>query len=326
MARMELCLIGSGFTEVRSLARAVQNSLPWSPMDFVRGVSVEGDRAVQAASLLRDIDPADDLRFVYPIGVHGELAVCAERLPWDSEFFGYGVARLHGLFPLGSDGYCADADYAPAVDMLITAAKSRGIRYLFAVVDSRDLPTNRALTARGFSLLETRLYYHRPVRNYAYPRRFRCRLATSADLPCLLEVARSVENPFDRFNADPFIAKADVVRLMETWIRASLLKGFADAAMIPDMRSPGAVITMKYHRDKAADWNMSIAQLVLAMAAPRAGNGFLNVLSEIVYHLKELGVDHVACSTQITNRSAIRAGEHLGFKVGKSEYVFRLLL
>ena len=320
---MELCLLGSGSDHVRSLVR---DSVPWSPMDFVRGVSVEGDRSVHAAALLRDIEPGDDLRFIYPMSTHGELAVCAERLPWDSGFFGYGVARLHGLFPLGKSGYCADADYTPAIDVLIMLARSRGIRYLFAVVDSRDLPTNRALTARGFSLLETRLYYHRSVRNYDYPRRFRCRQATPTDLPCLLELARAVENPYDRFNADPFIAKSDVVRLMETWIRASLLNGFADAAIIPDTRNPGAVITMKYHQDKAQAWDMSITQLVLAMAAPRAGNGFLNVLSEVVYHLKELGVDHVACSTQITNRSAIRAGEHLGFKCGKSEYVFRLLL
>jgi hypothetical protein len=113
---------------------------------------------------------------------------------------------------------------------------------------------------------------------------------------------------------------------METWVRASLLNGFADGTIIPDTRNPGAVITMKYHKDKAAAWNMSIAQMVLAMAVPRAGNGFLGVLSEVVYHLQELGIDHVACSTQITNRSAIRAGEHLGFKQGKGEYVFRLLL
>jgi hypothetical protein len=321
-AAMELCLLTPG-ADVRSL---IGNSLPWTPMDFVRGVSAEGDRAMHAASLLRDIDPADDLRFLYPTTIHGDLAVCAERLRWDSAFFGYGVARLHGIFPLGRSGYCADADYTPAVDMLITLARSRGIRYLFAVVDSRDLPTNRALTGRGFSLLETRLYYHRSVRTYDYPRRFRCRLASPADVPCLMDVARSVDNPYDRFNADPFIAKADVVRLMETWVRASVLNGFADAAIIPDTRNPGAVITLKYHHDKASAWNMSVAQMVLAIAAPRAGNGFLGVLSEVVYHLKELGIDHVACSTQITNRSAIRAGEHLGFKCGKSEYVFRLLL
>ena len=72
---------------------------------------------------------------------------------------------------------------------------------------------------------------------------------------------------------------------------------------------------------------MSIGQLVLAMASsPRAGNGFVGVISESNYHLKEVGMDHVVFSTQITNRAAIRVGEHLGYKYGKGEYVFRLLL
>jgi len=318
---MELSLLAPRSNELRT---SIGESLPWSPLDFVRGISVDGDRAVHAASLLRDVAPTDDMRFSFPLAADGEVAVCAERLPWDSKFFGYGVARLHGVFPL--NGYRPDADYTPAIDALTALARSRGVRYLFAVADSRDLPTNRALTSRGFSLLETRLYYHRTVRNYAHPRRFRCRLATAADLPCLTALARSVDNPFDRFNADPFIAKSDIVRLMETWIRASLVEGFADATVIPDASNPGALITVKYHKDKAATWDMSIAQMVLAMASPRPGNGFVGVLSEVVYHLKELGFDHVACSTQITNRSAIRAGEHLGFKCGKSEYVFRLLL
>jgi hypothetical protein len=320
---MELSQLETLSDDLRSVIGA---SVPWSPLDFVRGISVDGDRAVHAASLMREIAADDNLRFSYPIAPDANVAVCAERLPWDSAFFGYGVARLQGVFPLEKDGYRPGADYTPAIDALTALARSRGVRYLFAVVDSRDLPTNRALTARGFSLLETRLYFHRSVRTYNHPRRFRCRLATAADVPCLLELARAVDNPFDRFNADPFIAKDDVVRLMETWIRASLVNGFADATMIPDTSNPGALVTMKYHLDKSATWDMSIAQMVLAMASPRSGNGFLGVLSEVVYHLKELGIDHVACSTQITNRSAIRAGEHLGFKCGKSEYVFRLLL
>jgi dTDP-4-amino-4,6-dideoxy-D-galactose acyltransferase len=318
---MELSLLAPRSHELRSV---IGESLPWSPFDFVRGIAVEGDRAMHAETLLRDIAPADDLRFSFRLAANADVAVCAERLPWDSKFFGYGVARLHGVFPLS--GYHPDADYTPAVDALTSLARSNGVRYLFAVVDSRDLPTSRALTARGFSLLETRLYYHRTVRNYAHPRRFRCRLATAADLPCLTEVARSVDNPYDRFNADPFIAKDAAVRLMETWIGASLVEGFADATVIPDTGNPAAFVTVKYHRDKAAAWDMSLAQMVLAMASPRSGPGFVGVLSEAVYHLKDLGFDHVVSSTQITNRSVIRAAEHLGFKCGKSEYVFRLLL
>src|SRR5262245_22251185 len=148
---MKLSLLRSRSDDVRS---SIRESLPWTPFDFVKGISLDGDRAVHTTALLREIDPADDLRFSYPLPDDADVGVFAERLPWDSEFFGYGVARLQGIIPLRSGGYRADADYTPAVDALTALARSRDIRYLFAVVDSRDLPTSRALTTRGFSLIE----------------------------------------------------------------------------------------------------------------------------------------------------------------------------
>ena len=133
------------------------DSLPWSPLDFIKGISPAGDRALHVESLTRDVNPRDDLRFAFPIAGGREVAVCAERLPWDSGFFGYDVARLHGIYPLASSGYQHDADYTPAVSELTRSARRRGIRYLFAVIDARDLPTQRALAATGFSVLETRV-------------------------------------------------------------------------------------------------------------------------------------------------------------------------
>ena len=316
----------SSLTSRPDVPSVLLDSMPWSPFDFIKGISIEGDRSIHVASLLRRLDPGDDLRIACPIAGDTEVAVCAEHLPWDSKFFGYGIARLNGIFPLRRDGYRHDADYTPAVDALTALAKSRGIRYLFAVIDSRDLPTTRALTARGFSLIETRLFFHLSLRTYHYPRRFRCRLATAADVEALTALARTVENPYDRFNADPFIDKADVARLMETWIRVSLLNGYADATFITDSADPGALCTVKYHQDKSATWKTSIGQLMLALAAPRVGNGFLGVISELNYYMKDLGIDHVVYSTQIANRGIGRVGQHLGFKYGKGEYVLRLLL
>ena len=313
--------------EAREDARLrLLESLPWSPLDFIKGVSPEGDRAIHVGSLLRDIAPANDLRFTCSFGANTDVAVCAERLPWDSDFFGYGVARLHGVFPLRKGGYSHDADYTPAIDALRGLARERGIRYLFAVIDARDQPTTRALTAAGFALIETRLYYHQPLQSYHYPRRFRCRLATANDVAALTALARSAENPYDRFNADPFISRADTLRMIDAWVRASIVDGFADATMIPDSSSPAAVCTVKYHDDKAAAWGTSVAQLVLAMSAPGKGTAFVGLISEINYHLKERGTGHLFYTTQIANRSIVRVGDHLGFKLGRGEYVFRLLL
>jgi dTDP-4-amino-4,6-dideoxy-D-galactose acyltransferase len=226
---------------VGKLLPLIRDSLPWSPLDFIRGIATAGDRAVYFASILRELDPANDLRLACPIAPDSEVAVVAERLPWDSSFFGYDVARLHGVFPLQPGGYRADADYLPALNALIQLARSRGIRYLFAVLDARDLPTLRALSASGFMLIETRIYFHRSLRSYQYRRRYRCRPATATDLDGLMGLAQSVENPFDRFNSDPFIGREEARRLIATWIRASVVGGFADATLIPDQPNPGAL-------------------------------------------------------------------------------------
>src|SRR5688572_10751296 len=217
------------------------DALPWSPLDFIKHISPAGDRAVHVESLVRDLDPGDDLRLTHRIDGDRDVAVCAERLPWDSKFFGYGVARLHGIYQLGSafgtapagrPEYSHHADYGPAVRALIAAAKARGIRYLFAVIDARDLPTQRALSAFGFMLLETRVYFSCSLRDYGFPRRFRCRSATADDLDSLSALAGTMENPYDRFNADPFIDRRDTLRLMDAWLRASVLNGYADLTYV----------------------------------------------------------------------------------------------
>lgn len=301
-------------------------SLPWSPFDFAKGVSDAGDRAVLVEPLLREIAEADDLRFTCSIAGGTEVAVCAERLPWDSQFFGYDVAKLHGIFPLTGGGYSRHADYTPAIGALIRLAKSRGIRYLFAVVDARDLPAWRGLAALGFAPIETRLRMHCSLRDYEFHRRFRTRLATPADLESLTELAQSIENPYDRFSADPFIPREDVVRLMGAWMRASLLHGFADAVVVSDAPRPTSLISVRYHRDNWAAWGTSIGQLTLALSLPQSGHWLVGVVSESNYHLKSIGARHGFLTTQITNRNAIRVVEHLGYRSVGGEHVMRLLL
>ena len=66
--------------------------------------------------------------------------------------------------------------------------------------------------------------------------------------------------------------------------------------------------------------------MVLAMSAPGKGTSFVGLISEVLYHLKERGADHLFFTTQLVNRSIVRVAEHLGFKFGRGEYVFRLLL
>lgn len=300
--------------------------LPWSPMDFIRNISVEGDRALYAAQLTPELPELDDLRFVYDLTANQQVFVSAERLPWDSSFFGYNVARLNGIFHLEAPYSRFESDFTGAIEALLDNARYHDIAYLFALIDSRDLATVRALCRTGFELIETRCFYHRSLTDYAYERRFPCRLATADDVESLTYTAQTMINSFDRFHSDIWIDPGDADRMMRKWVEASVLDGFADATIVPAMPNPKAFCTVKYHKSKWDTWNLNLAQPVFSAVSENLRGWYLKIISELHYHLIDLGAEHSFLSTQITNKSVIRVWEKLGYSFGRSEYVFRVLL
>jgi len=301
--------------------------MSWSPMGFIRQVDGAGDRQLHAQHLTRTIDEHDDLRFLGYLDDGDEAAVFAERLPWDSEFFGYGVGRLNGIFPLAAPWYRPTADYGPVVGQLVDLARRRNLTYLFAVVDPQDLATLRALAAHGFSLIETRVFYHLDLTDYTYPERFPVRAATPQDVDALARTAREMVNPFDRFHADPFIDRADADRLMERWVSTSVVENFADVTIVPDSLDPTAFCTVRYHKDHWESWGLRLAQPVFSAVGPEFKGWYRRIISEINYHLHdEVGAEHSYLVTQITNTAVTWVWESLGYRLGKGEHVMRLIL
>ncbi|MGE5314896.1 MAG: N-acetyltransferase family protein [Acidobacteriota bacterium] len=316
------------FTAVNEDVRqALASTLPWSPLDYIRGISSEGDKKLLLDTLCRVIDEADDLRFILEDPKEGPLAVMAEKLPWDSAFFGYGIARLHGIYPLAQPGYRPFAELAAAVSAVQQKAREHGIRYMFAQVDPRDLSLMRALGEAGFCLIEPRLYYHRAICDFEYIKRYPTREARPEDLPSITGVVRDTVNIYDRFHADPFISREDADRLMEQWIRVSLSKEFSDIVMVPDLPgAPTAVATGRYLKKDWQTWERPISQLVLGASSGALQGWAVKMLSELIYHFAEAGAEHLFFSTQATNIRIIKVCEHLGFHLGKTEFVFRKVL
>ena len=299
--------------------------LSGSSLDCIRGIDVNGDRAMLVERLTQSLPPADDLRFLHTSGGGREIAVLAERLPWDSDFFGYDIARLDAVIPLQPDG-APPHEYRAAVDALVHQAAARGITYLFASIEARDISTRRALGEAGFSMIETRLTYHRDLHNYLHDRRYPVRIATADDVELLAQVAREAVNPYDRFHADPFISRSDADRLMTRWVEASVLDGFADVTFVPDVPRPKAFCTVKYHRDKWAQWGLRLTQPVFSAVAPEFKGWYMKLISEISYHLKDLGAEHAYLTTQATNSVVLRIWESLGYRYGKAEHILRKVI
>ncbi len=304
----------------------LQGNLPWSPLDFVRGISVPGDKALFLDRLAREIPPENDLRFVGPLSTGDEAAVFAERLPWDSAFFGYGVARLNAILPLVTPFYRPHADYTSQVLELIKRAREREIRYLFSQVDSRDLATLQALGAAGFSVIETRVYYHVDLTSYDNKERYSVRAAVPEDIPSLGRAAREMVNQYDRFHADPFIKPEDADRLMYQWVKASILESFADVTIVPDVPSPMAFCTVRYHKDQWSQWRLKIGQPVFSAVSLEFKGWYRKLISEINFHLQEQGAERAYLITQATNGAVIWVWENLGYHYGRSELVLRRIL
>lgn len=297
------------------------------PHAFIRGLDAGYDLKVMLDQWLQVSIENDDLRFSCKHADGTERWILMERLSWDSEFFGRGMARLNAVLQPGVPSTLRE-DVTSGVEALRVAlgeARNRGITYVFCPVSPNDLPTVRVLGACGFELIETRCHYHRSLGS-APTQRYATRLATSADVPSLAHAARVMVNPFDRFHADLAISERDADRLMERWVDTSINGGFADATIVPDVDAPEAFCTAKYHREHWAGWGLKLAQPVLSAVAPRHKGWYVKIISELDEHLRCVGAEHSFLVTQITNNAVIRSWEKLGYGFGKGEYIFRKLL
>lgn len=315
--------------EIKSDAEIIEglsNGGVESSHSYIRLLNVDYDRQQHHRQLARDIAPGDDYRYTFGDG-KDERWVMLERLPWDSRFFGRGIARLNNIVRPGAQASLrADITLdATAVSAALANARNDGISYIFSVVDAVDLPSIRALCVSGFELIETRCHYHMPLK-HAPEHRHATRLATPEDVPSLARTAREMVNRFDRFHADPEIQPEDADRLMEEWVRASIMDGFADATVVPDVDEPEAFCTAKYHKQHWSGWGLKLSQPVLSAVSPKHKGWYVRIISELNEHLRQIGAEHSFLVTQATNNAVIRCWEKIGYQYGKSEHVFRKVI
>lgn len=312
--------------DLPALEALLAQHLPWSPVDYIPGISRKADRALLAEQLTVPLAAEDDLRLRVPLPDGGQALVFCQRLAWDSEFFGYGVARLGGVFHAEPPLTRAAQDLRPAVEALVEHARRRDVRYLFAQVEPRDVALLRALGEQGFALIESRYFHYGQVIRPQLTERLPVRLATESDIPSLARAARDTVNPFDRFHADPLIDPAAAAQLMERWVAESVRGKMADLVIVPDVPEPAAFVTYRLHRDRWPRWGVNLAQGVLSAVAPEFMGWMGKLNPEVLTMLHELGAEWSFGSTQVTNRAIIWFGQETGARFGRCEHVLRRVL
>jgi dTDP-4-amino-4,6-dideoxy-D-galactose acyltransferase len=190
-------------------------------------------------------------------------------LPWDSEFFGFRIARV-----------CKETLTKSDVKLIVAWCRQNGVRCLYFLARTDDAATMRLAEDNGFRLVDIRvtLVCDMPARQSAAANGgIVMRMARTDDTGALESIARGGYEA-TRFHFDKNFPRDRATALYETWIRRSC-EGYAQAVLVAEYGGvPAGYITC--HLD----------------AAQRAGRiGLTGVHGQT----QELGIGHALVSAAL---------------------------
>jgi dTDP-4-amino-4,6-dideoxy-D-galactose acyltransferase len=239
-------------------------------------------------------------------------------LPWDTAYFN---VTSYKLFTVLYD-HTQFHILTEAVAKFKTLFFDQSNKYIFIEIPSEDILLIQAFTYSQFKLIETRLTYYKADLDKFDNKRFPVRKATVSDIDNLKRVASEMRNVYDRFHADTAFDDTLADQYLATYIEQSL-HGFADIVLTSN--APGlpsdCFLTAKYMQDEWEKINCSVSKMVLSAVAPTNKGWYYKLISEMTYHLKDIGAKYIVLNTQSTNRAVFKTWESLGYNLGATTHI-----
>ena len=204
------------------------------------------------------------------------------RLDWDSQFFGFTVARVDARTMSESD--------APRVAEEADAMAARCVYFL-----SDDPASWRAATSVGFEPIDVRLEFEIEASFVDASRS----LAQPSDEPALLAIVREGAFEQSRFYRDPRFPRDKAAEMFERWMRRGLTeRGWFTV----------------YDGDGFVTCSESVIQLVAVAAGARGRGVGRRLVAGALAEFAARGAQRVTVATQGTNLAAQRLYVGCGFQ------------
>lgn len=240
-------------------------------------------------------------------------------LPWDTDYFKIPTYKLFTVL-YGHQDFDVLAEAVSAFKKTLFADQRS---YCFIEIPSEDILLIQALCQNQFKLIETRLTYFRGDLKAFDNKRFPVRKAEFSDIDNLKRVAAEMRNVYDRFHADSFFSTAIADQFLSTYVEQAI-SGLADVVLVPN--SPNlpadAFLTAKYLRQEWEAYDCRFSKMVLSAVSGVCKGWYYKLISEMTFHLAEIGTDYIFMNTQSTNRAVFRTWEKLGYELGATTHVF----
>lgn len=218
-------------------------------------------------------------------------------LPWDSEFFGFRVGRLH-----------ANRLTAESLSAALAWAAAERLRCAYFFAEADDAGTLAAAHAGGFKFVDLRVDLATALPPPVALRPASCRAATAADLPRLEALARTAHRD-TRFFKDTLFPAERAAELYPEWIRRDFRVHRILVATRED-GSPAGYVTCQTTADSSLG---RIGLIAVAEDARRHGFGSALVTSALQV-LRESGCTATRVATQGSNLPALRLYQEFGFR------------
>ena len=220
-------------------------------------------------------------------------------LSWDTEFFGFRIARIQ------------PARLSPAeMKSALSWCRENTIRCVYFQADAGDSATVQLAEQNGFSLVDVRVELEKPADAGAVSQGVTIRDAAPDDLPALKKLFAGISH-FSRFAFDRRFPADAAERLYTRWIERSL-EGYADFTLVAeDDGSVAGGITGHFGDGKKT---AQIGLLAVSENSRSKGLGRL-LVQAFCRRAAEQGAATVDVATQGRNVAALRFYNRNGFVV-----------
>ena len=253
---------------------------------------------------------------------HGDWFGGIKKLPWDSDFFGFGIGRIEPLVR-ATDIELSDATLSVActlVAQLVSFAKARKLEHLIASVDPGDAIFIYALEESGFRLKDTMNFHFFDLNAIQLKEKSTSiRLGRAEDSTALGDIAfrcfgnqRYIKN---RFSTDPQYPIEKVGEMYRIWIQKSLVGDRADAVFVSEHQGvPVGFLTAILPTAEQQQLGFAFGDQGVGAVDPSAHRlgTFSKLHNAVLSWFKELGINYAltrtALSTTGVNKACIRHG------------------
>jgi dTDP-4-amino-4,6-dideoxy-D-galactose acyltransferase len=220
--------------------------------------------------------------------------VC-ELLPWDSELFGFQVARLRSADPTDRE-----------LDEAIAWGEQQDVTCMYARLDVAATRSAGAAVRRGFDLIDMRVTLTRAPAgrdDVSVPPDVRPAKPADADWLSVLAASAFVDS---RFTLDTRFPRAGVAELYRRWIARDLQSGIA--LVLDAEGQPGGFVSGEIAGDSTARLGL------IGVDARWRRRGFGTHLTRaFAAYVADRGATRVNVVTQARNLGALRLYEQCGF-------------